>query len=58
MVKEVVVYATSSNPVGIDRDADVLTVSGASDLTTSFFNVDATLGTEERAILELLFTDQ
>jgi hypothetical protein len=58
MVKDVMLAGTDSSPWGLNRDADVLSVSGASDLTSSFFNVDGTLGNEEIVLLELLFADQ
>lgn len=57
LVERVNFFATH-NSLGLDRDADVVTASGATDLSTSFFDVNGHLTDAERAILELLFADQ
>lgn len=58
LVNGVVTFSKSASPVGIDREDDVLEVTGAPNTTSSYFNVDDSLSTEELVILELLFADQ
>jgi hypothetical protein len=58
MIKRVMLYSTDSSPFGLNRDDDFLEISGALDLTTSFFDVNGVFSTEELEVLELIFDDQ
>ncbi len=56
LVNRIKTFATTATPVGINREAHFIEISGAPDL--SVFSVNSNLITEELVIVELLFADQ